>query len=146
MAKNERLTFDDNYGYKNVLHLLLSGTYNLLTARFDSAIFRAWVAFSNASTRSYVAAVSAPEEQSGESEETETIPDGVTPLELSDSARARLDRIQTVELAASIEEETEMQEETPAATLTPELTTGQLVEIADGTTVERHFIAAEQLT
>lgn len=146
VEKTERLTFDDNYGYKNVLHLLLSATYNLLTARFDSAIFRAWVAFSNASTRSYVAAASAPEEQSGESEETETIPDGVTPLELSESARARLDRIQTVELAASIEEETEMQEETPAATIVPQLTTGQLVEIADGTTVERHFIAAEQLT
>lgn len=146
VEKTERLTFDDNYGYKNVLHLLLSGTYNLLTARFDSAIFRAWVAFSNASTRSYVAAASAQEEQSGESEETETIPDGVTPLELSDSSLARLDRIQTVELAASIEEETEMQEETPAATLTPELTTGQLLEITDSITVERNFIAAEQLT
>ena len=142
VEKTERLTFDDNYGYKNVLHLLLSATYNLLTARFDSAIFRAWVAFSNASTRSYVAAASAPEEQSGESEETETIPDGVTPLELSDSSRARLDRIQTVELAASIEEETEMQEETPAAAIVPQLTTGQLVEFTDSTTVERHFIAA----
>ena len=146
VAKNERLTFDDNYGYKNVLHLLLSGTYNLLTARFDSAIFRAWVAFSNASTRSYVAAASAPEEQSGESEETETIPDGVTPLELSDSSRARLDRIQTVELAASIEEETEMQEETPTAAAVPELTTGQLLEIADESMITRTFTAPEQLT
>ena len=146
VEKTERLTFDDNYGYKNVLHLLLSATYNLLTARFDSAIFRAWVAFSNASTRSYVAAASAPEEQSGESEETETIPDGVTPLELSDSSRARLDRIQTVELAASIEEETELQEETPTAAAVPELTTGQLLEIADESMITRTFTAPEQLT
>lgn len=146
VEKTERLTFDDNYGYKNVLHLLLSATYNLLTARFDSAIFRAWVAFSNASTRSYVAAASAPEEQSGESEETETIPDGVTPLELSESARARLDRIQTVELAASIEQETELQEETPTAAAVPELTTGQLLEIADESMITRTFTAPEQLT
>ena len=146
VEKTERLTFDDNYGYKNVLHLLLSATYNLLTARFDSAIFRAWVAFSNASTRSYVAAASAPEEQSGESEETETIPEDVTPLELSDSARARLERIRVVDLAASIEEETELQEETPTAAAVPELTTGQLLEIADESMITRTFTAPEQLT
>ena len=148
VEKTERLTFDDNYGYKNVLHLLLSATYNLLTARFDSAIFRAWVAFSNASTRSYVAPASVPEEQEqpGESEETETIPEDVTPLELSDSARARLERIRVVDLAASIEQETETSEATPTVALTPELTTGQLLEIADGTTIEHNFIAAEQLT
>lgn len=146
VEKTERLTFDDNYGYKNVLHLLLSATYNLLTARFDASIYRAWVAFSNASTRSYVAAASAPEEQSGESEETETIPEDVTPLELSDSARARLERIRTVELAASIEEETELQEETPTAAAVPELTTGQLLEIADESMITRTFTAPEQLT
>ena len=146
VEKTERLTFDDNYGYKNVLHLLLSATYNLLTARFDSAIFRAWVAFSNASTRSYVAAASAPEEQSGESEETETIPEDVTPLELSESARARLERIQVVDLAASIEQETELQEETPTAAAVPELTTGQLLEIADESMITRTFTAPEQLT
>ena len=138
VSKSEKLTFDDGYFYKNVAHLILSAGYNLMTAKFDSVIFRAWTAFSNVSTRSAVAASS-----SGSETETETA-EGVTPLKLSEGKLALMESVQTVELAESVEEATEVQETAPAKTyITPTLESGAALEITDDMTVERVFVARE---
>lgn len=138
VSKSEKLTFDDGYFYKNVAHLILSAGYNLMTAKFDSVIFRAWTAFSNVSTRSAVAA-------SSSSSETETeAAEGVTPLKLSEGKLALMESVQTVALAESVEEATEVQETAPAKTyITPTLESGTALEITDGMTVERVFVARE---
>lgn len=138
VSKTEKLTFDDGYFYKNVAHLILSAGYNLMTAHFDSVIFRAWTAFSNVSTRSVVASSS-----SGSGTEAETV-EGVTPLKLSEGKLALMESVQTVALAESVEEVTEVQETAPAKTyITPTLESGTALEITDGMTVERVFAASE---
>lgn len=138
VSKSEKLTFSDGYFYKNIAHLILSAVYNLMTAKFDSVIFRAWTAFSNVSTRSAVAASS-----SGSETETEAA-EGVTPLKLSEGKLALIESVQTVELAESVEEATEVQETAPAKTyITPTLESGTALEITDGMTVERVFVARE---
>lgn len=138
VSKSEKLTFDDGYFYKNIAHLILSAVYNLMTAKFDSVIFRAWTAFSNVSTRSAVAASS-----SGSETETEAA-EGVTPLKLSEGKLALMESVQTVELAESVEEATEIQETAPAKTyITPTLESGTALEISDDMTVERVFVTRE---
>lgn len=138
VSKTEKLTFDDGYFYKNVAHLILSAGYNLMTAHFDSVIFRAWTAFSNVSTRSVVASSS-----SGSGTEAETV-EGVTPLKLSEGKLALMESVQTVALAESVEEATEVQETAPAKTyITPTLENGTALEITDGMTVERVFVTRE---
>lgn len=138
VSKSEKLTFDDGYFYKNVAHLILSAGYNLMTAKFDSVIFRAWTAFSNVSTRSVVASSS-----SGSGTEAETV-EGVTPLKLSEGKLALMESVQTVALAESVEEATEVQETAPAKTyITPTLENGTALEITDGMTVERVFVTRE---
>ena len=143
VSKVEKLTFDDWYGYKGVWHLILSGVYNLMTAKFDSVIFRAWTSFSNVSTRTAV--VAAGSESSGE--ETG---EGVRATIVTEKVLQRLESLREVAIAESVEEETEAQEETPATTyVTPTLGSGTLVEVTDGMTVERVFasreIASEEL-
>lgn len=138
VSKSEKLTFSDGYFYKNIAHLILSAVYNLMTAKFDSVIFRAWTAFSNVSTRSAVASSS-----SGSETETEAA-EGVTPPKLSEGKLALMESVQTVALAESVEEATEVQETAPAKTyITPTLESGTALEITDGMTVERAFVARE---
>lgn len=137
--KINRITFDDSYVYKGLAHLLLSGNYDLMTARFDSAILRAYARFSNVSTRSAVQAA-----DSGEAGEAETPTGDVRALKISDAKLALLDRVQTAEVAETVETETELQEETPAKVYeVPAISAGTRLEITDGMEVERAFVTRE---
>ena len=140
VSKVDRFTFDDNYYYKGLAHLLLSGVYDFMQAKFDSAILRAFAQFSNVSTRSYLAP---GVEGSGESA-PEVTPEGVRTVRVPTLLPEREGGVQLVELAETVAEETEVQETSePVSYLTPTLETGQLVEFQEGTTVEHHFIARE---
>ena len=140
VSKVDRFTFDDNYYYKGLAHLLLSGVYDFMQAKFDSAILRAFAQFSNVSTRSYLAP---GVEGSGESA-PEVTPEGVRVVREPITLVEREGGVQLVELAETVAEETEAQEAAgPVSYLTPTLETGQLVEFQEGTTVEHRFVARE---
>ena len=139
--KIDRITFDDTYFYKGLAHLLLSGIYDLMTARFDSAILRSYVQFSNVSTRSSV--------QGEASDETGTAPEGVTPVKIGNAKRALLDRVQTVEIAETVELETDLWESaTDKVCEVPEVKEGDRFEFDKDMDIERVFerreIASEE--
>ncbi|MBQ3812889.1 MAG: hypothetical protein II841_04915 [Bacteroidales bacterium] len=145
VSKVNRFTFDDAYVYKSVAHLLLSGVYDFMTGRFDSVIFRAWTSFSNVSTRSAVQAVAANSGGSEEEpEEQETVEDGVTAVKMSDKKLLLLEKVQTADLAETVEEETEEQETAVERVYeTPVLSSGELITIEDDSLVDRTFVTRE---
>lgn len=139
VSKVNRFTFDDNYYYKGLAHILLSGVYDFMQAKFDSAILRAFARFSNVSTRSYAA----PGVE-GSGSVPEVAPEDVRTVRVSAVALEREEGVQQVEIAETVAEETEVQESSgPVSYLTPTIEAGQLVQFEEGMTIERHFVARE---
>ena len=139
VSKVNRFTFDDNYYYKGLAHLLLSGVYDFMQAKFDSAILRAFARFSNVSTRSYAA----PGVE-GSGSVPEVTPEDVRTVRVPAVALEREEGVQQVEIAETVAEETEVQESSgPVSYLTPTIEAGQLVQFEEGMTIERHFVARE---